>query len=116
MSPLNDAMSRCCPIWEPVLTRSSPSRCSCCSYCAFVTGFGLLPQPVATRATTQATVRRDARSTVAGTLPGALAGDAQLGNRAGTRAPPRARDARHHAALDEPRHLVARARPAGVLR
>src|SRR5206468_577365 len=33
----------------------------------------------------------------------ALAGDAQLGNRAGTRAPPRARDARHHAALDEPR-------------
>src|SRR5215475_6603678 len=37
----------------------------------------------------------------------ALAGDAQLGNRAGTRTPPRARDARHDAALDEPRHLAA---------
>src|SRR5204863_9883898 len=45
----------------------------------------------------------------------ALAGDAQLGNRARARAPPRARDARHHAALDEPRRLAARARAAGVL-
>src|SRR5712691_2676870 len=45
-----------------------------------------------------------------------LEGSAQVGNRAGAAAPPRARNDRHDVALDEPRHLAARARPAGVLR
>src|SRR5204862_4886579 len=62
----------CWPIWEPALTRSSPSRCSCCSYCAFVTVFGLLPQPATRSAAAQATTSRDTRTTVAGTLPAPL--------------------------------------------
>jgi nucleobase:cation symporter-1, NCS1 family len=70
MSSLNDAMSRCWPTCEPALTRSAPSACSCCSYCPFVTGFGLLPQP--TSKTAQRTTKRDARNKVAGTLPGPL--------------------------------------------
>src|SRR5262249_50019532 len=67
MSSLKEAMSRCWPICDPVLTRSAPSTCSCCSYCALVTGLGLLPQPtskIAHKAT-----RRGTRNTVAGTLP-----------------------------------------------
>src|SRR5580765_1858746 len=101
MSWLKLAMSRCCPTCEPAWTRSAPSRCSCALYCALVTGFGLLPQPVATTATADTTTtKRNARRMLAGTLPGALAGDAQLGNRAGARPPPCARHARHDAALD----------------
>src|SRR5215475_3609455 len=63
-------MSRCWPICEPALTRSAPSSCSFCSYCAFVTGFGWLPQPASKIA--HAISRRDARNTVAGTLPALL--------------------------------------------
>src|SRR5438105_9124510 len=45
-----------------------------------------------------------------------LEGSAQLGNHAGAGAAARARDLRHDAAVDEPRHLPAGARPAGLLR
>src|SRR5215831_3240277 len=70
MSSLKEEMSRCWPICEPALTRSAPSSCSFCSYCAFVTGFGWLPQPASKIA--HAISRRDARNTVAGTLPALL--------------------------------------------
>src|SRR5262249_17462371 len=70
MSSLKEEMSRCWPICEPALTRSAPSSCSVCSYCAFVTGFGWLPQPASKIA--HAISRRDARNTGAGTLPALL--------------------------------------------
>src|SRR5439155_18763407 len=45
-----------------------------------------------------------------------IAGHATVGNRAGAGAPARPWSVRHDAALDEPRRLAARARPAGLLR
>src|ERR1041385_2231515 len=61
-------MSRCCPSCEPASTRAVPRRCTCCSYCAFVTSLGLLPQPAATTASRATTMSRNARRMVGGTL------------------------------------------------
>src|SRR6059058_1104775 len=71
MSWLKPEMSMWRPIREPACVRSCPSVSSCASYCAFVTGFGLLPQPVATSATTAARTT-NARVTAVGTLPATL--------------------------------------------
>src|SRR5256714_2082155 len=59
------------PIAEPARVRSCPGVCSSASYCAFVTGFGLLPHPVATSASTAAR-RATARVTAVGPLPATL--------------------------------------------
>src|SRR5947207_2066743 len=71
MSWLKPAISMCLPIAEPARVRSVPSVFSWASYCAFVTGFGLLPHPVATSASTAAR-RATARVTAVGTLPATL--------------------------------------------
>src|SRR6184192_132323 len=71
MSWLKPEMSMWRPIDEPARVRSCPSVCSSASYCAFVTGFGLLPHPVATSASTAAR-RTSARVTAVGTLPATL--------------------------------------------
>src|SRR5438874_8593408 len=71
MSWLKPEMSTRLPIRDPARVRSCPSACSRASYCAFVTGFGLLPQPVATSAASAARTT-SARVTAVGTLPATL--------------------------------------------
>src|SRR6185437_14026342 len=136
-------MSIAFPTWEPARPRSAPTVSSFAWYSAFVTFFGLLPQPVtATRATRHRT-RARTRIIEPGSLPapgcaavrlralrsdpstliwlapakGAnVAEDTTVGNRAGAGAAASSRSLRHDPALDEPRHLAARPRAAGVLR
>src|SRR5438034_8243019 len=128
------------PTSEPRFVRFVPRRVSSCWYCSFVTSRGLLPHPTsarhtATRKSGSARVRliAAARLPTPGCAAGGaeitpvepdlastsegrerLAGHAVVGDRACARPSPRARAARHDAALDEPRHLAPRARAAGV--